>query len=251
MKRVWLFALGLGSLVSANQVLAETITWEFGSGSNCNNPANCFGNTRSTVGSNGTTVDANAWANSVGNSNVDVEDAYLAVWSGGLGAYNRDYANGTDANEANSPEHAIDNNGRYEMALFTFSQMTELNSLEIGWRGDDSDMSVLAWTGPGAPPSVTGMEWGELINAGWTLVGQYADVATNTWRTINEAGYASRYWLIGAHNPVFGGSAFSTGNDAIKISGLAGTTVTVDEPLALSMLALGLFGIAAQRRRRS
>lgn len=250
MKRFVVAALGLGSLLASQLAAADVITWDFGSGSNCANPSLCFGNTRNTLGSDGSSVEASAWANSVGSANTDIEDAYLAVWSGGLGAYNRDYANGTDAGENASPEHAIDNNGRYEMALFTFAQMTELTSLEIGWRGDDSDMSVLAWTGAGAPPSTTGMEWGDLIGAGWTLVGQYADVAVNTWRDINEAGYASRYWLIGAHNPTFGGSAFSSSNDAIKLSGLAGlTTITVDEPLTFGLLSLGLVMLAARRRR--
>lgn len=234
------------SLLVSGLASADPISWEFGTGSNCANASLCFGNTRTTTASDGTSVIASAWANTVGSGNTLVEDAYLAVWSGGLGAYNRDYVNGTDAGESSSPEHAIDNNGRYEMALFTFSQMVELNSLEIGWRGNDSDMSVLAWTGAGEPPSTAGMQWSDLVGAGWTLVGQYADVALNTWRSINEAGYASRYWLIGAHNPTFGGSAFSTGNDAIKLSGLSGTVVVPAPATALLMLA----GLLMRRRRR-
>ncbi|NQD35869.1 PEP-CTERM sorting domain-containing protein [Permianibacter sp. IMCC34836] len=258
MKRLLVVALGLGSLVAANASLADTITWDFTCSSNCNPNTSAYGNNRSFTGSDASsTVDVGAMANTGGNGNITIQDAYLAAWDGGLGAYNRDRSagndsdatNDVDSNEGNAPEHALDNNGRYEMALFTFAQMTELTGLEIGWKGDDSDMSVLAWTGPGAPPSTTGMGWGDLIGAGWSLVGQYADLVTGSWQNINAAGYASRYWLVGAHNPVFGGDAFSTGNDYIKISGLTGHSVTVDEPLALTLMALGLAGLAARRKR--
>ncbi len=249
MTRLSLLLLTLAGLAGTAQ--AAPIEWDFTSGSNCGTPSSCFGNTRTASSGDGIDVDANSWANSNGGANVLIENAYLSVWGGGLGTYNRDYANGTDPGEGESPEHAIDNNGRYEMALFSFAQMVELTDLEIGWKGADSDMSVLAWTGVGAPPALTGMDWGALIGAGWSLVGQYSNVATNTWHNINEAGQASRYWLIGAHNPVFGGDVFSTGNDYIKLSGLRGIAVTVDAPLSLGLLLSGLLLLTLQRRRLS
>jgi len=230
---------------------ADPIEWDFSSGSNCANISTCYGNTRDAESGDGIDVNASSWSNTAGAGNVQIENAYLSVWgSSGLGTYNRDYSNGTDAGEGGSPEHAIDNNGRYEMVLFNFAEMVELTDLEIGWKGADSDMTVLAWTGVGAPAAVTGMDWGTLMGAGWSLIGQYSNVQTNTWQNINEAGQASRYWLIGAYNPVFGGDVFSTGNDYIKLSGLRGIAVTVDTPLSLPLLLSGLL-VLAHRRRRS
>ncbi len=249
MTRLSFLLLTLAGLAGAAQ--AAPIEWDFTSGSNCGTPSACFGNTRSASSGDGLLVDASSWANTNGVANTLIENAYLSVWGGsGLGTYNRDYANGTDAGEGGSPEHAIDNNGRYEMVLFSFAQMVELTDLEIGWKGADSDMTVLAWTGVGAPAVLSsGMDWGALMAAGWSLVGQYSNVQTNTWHTINEAGQASRYWLIGAHNPIFGGDVFSTGNDYIKLSGLRGIAVTIDAPLSLGLLVSGLLLLARQRRR--
>ena len=144
-------------LLLAPAAFAGLMTWNFNAGANCANAATCFGNARTYTPAGQPTVSANSWANTVGAANTALETGYLASWSGGLGMYNRDYANGTDANEHSSPEHAIDNNGRFEMVLLSFSQMVELQSMRIGWKGADSDMSVLAYTGIGLPLPIPGL----------------------------------------------------------------------------------------------
>ena len=235
--------------ISAGTAMAAPITWNFNSGSNCSNPSLCFGNSRN-YSADGVDVAASAWSNTKGSTNVKVENAYLATWSGGLGIYNRDYVNGTDTNEHRDPEHAIDNNGRYDMVLLGFSYEIELTSLKLGWKSTDSDMTVLAYTGAGAP-TLAGLGWGDLLSNSWSLVGNYANLATNTNVSINSAGLSSSYWLIGTYNSVFGsGSGLGTGNDYVKLKAVSGEKVTrVDEPAVLGLMGLGLLGLGLARRR--
>ncbi len=104
--------------------------------------------------------------------------------------------------------HATDNISGIDAVRLSFSSAVTLKSATIGWNGtddgsgssyNDSDISILAWTGPGTPGAVAGTTLGGAGN-GWTLVGNYADVgaAAGNAATVSSAIYSS-YWLRSKH----------------------------------------------------
>ncbi len=216
-----------------------------------------MGNTKTYCPASGPSVTASAWANTAdiapvpAGANTALAVAQLEVFSGGLGVRNADWnlAVGKDTSEGSSPEHAVDNNERFDSVRFDFASSVQLSSLNIGWVGSDSDITVLAYTGGGAP-ALAGTTYGSLTGGGgWTLVGHYLNAGTGA-EAINALGYSSRYWLVGAHNSLVGGSDKQyDGNDAVKIKSLTGEERRVPEPAALSLLGLGLAGLASRLRR--
>lgn len=232
-----------------------------------------WGNARTYTSDNGLNVSASAWSNTVSTANTNIDDAYLAVYSGGLGVVNRDGPNGTDASEGLSdyPEHAMDNNGRFDSILFSFDQAVKLTSVDIGYRyGSEGDVSVLAYTGGAALPAnldsyFNGLSYSALISNGWTLIGNFPNMVVGANPLGSASNVFSSYWLVGAYNSAFGsGSGLGTGNDYVKVAGLAGERQSqcngggcgggsVPEPSSLMMagLAVALAFSAMQRRARS
>lgn len=225
--------------------------------------------------SGGITATAQAWSNTKDNGtnykhSMDV--AYLRQYSGGLGVTNKDGISATshadctagkkDCAEADGavPEHAVDNNQRYDSILFSFSDAIKLAQVVIGWPTstppNDSDITVLAYQGSGAP-SLAGQTFTQMISAGWKLAGNYANVANMTNNTANvngTNGYVSQYWLLAAYNPAFESSAsgWTTGDDAVKFLTLAGDRPSrVPEPHALLLMATAaMAGFWTHRTRR-
>jgi len=177
-------------------------------------------------------VEATAWANtsnsSAGGYNNSLAPGKIAQYGGGLGVRNADYNHG-DSNEGRYPEHAMDNNGRFDMILFDFQDVQiSLEQISVGWYKYDADISVLAYTGstPFDPASLNNRELSgnaeDLTTNGWEIVGNYdADSYHNNTAFIQKdsnhdehddrdsndntnAMVSSSYWLIGAYNPVFG-----------------------------------------------
>jgi PEP-CTERM motif len=222
---VW--AIGCATAIAAAPAWAEyKFTFNFSSGTNClgaNATSACnFGNTRNASSVTGspnpipakTSVTAQAWSNTKGGtvqnpSSGPLETAYLPAWDGnGLGVQNRDMANYPtpvpaglgdhgDGIEGTSPEHAVDNNQRYDSILFSFGgDGIKLTGVEIGYSSNDSDIFVLAYTG-NAPLALGGLNYSDLTSNGWQLIGNYSNLATNTKKTVNAGGVTANYWLVG------------------------------------------------------
>lgn len=204
----------------------------------------------------------------------------LRLYSGGLGINNLDgCSRGTTCDKgdlANSaPEHAIDNNQRYEMVMLSFGagQKVNLTNVKFGWTGTsnyaggDSDYTVLAYTG-NTPfsGSLAGSTWGSLLSSGWQLIGNYENALQNENRSLNSAGVAvpnvsnvySSFWLIGAFNPL-NNNAQTGGYDYLKLSAVTGNVCTPNtpgcgnktpEPGSLALLGLGLLGLVRMRKHR-
>ena len=80
-----------------------------------------------------------------------------------------------------SPQHALDNESGFEVALLSFGQQVNLERVKVGWTetGKDSDFFVMAFTGTG-DAALGGKQFASLGTAGsgWTLVGNYAGSGT-------------------------------------------------------------------------
>lgn len=182
-------------------------------------------------------ISANAWSNTTGSSNVDLQSGKLMTYGGGLGVVNRD-------EDGSSPNHSTDNSSRYDSVLFDLGAALSLDEITLGWRQNDSDITVLAYAGVGAPV-LGGKEYGELLSSGWSHIGDYADVYEQSGHSmaINAGNVTSRYWLIGAFNNIISSNNWG-GSDYFKIYALAGSLTEccneVPAPSSLLLLALGL-----------
>jgi hypothetical protein len=87
------------------------------------------------------------------------------------------------------------------------------------------------------------------VAAGWTLIGNYANLAQNSLKSISNTAYATD-WLFIAYNPAFGsGDGLGKGNDYFKLKLVQGDTRQVPEPGTLLLLGAAVAGIWTGRRR--
>lgn len=262
-----------GAIAWATNGAAAPIVWYVDSGQDACTPVGCGGNgnTRTFNSEAGGlySVTASAWANTDGPTNTQLQNANLQIYGGGLGVTNRDAGSNSgcpgsqvikDCGEGGSPEHAIDNNGRVEGVLLQFNAQVILTDVMIGWRQTDSDVSLLAYTGIGAP-TLGSLTWSSLTTNGWTFIDHYFDLHTDVWKPVNGAPstQSSAYWLVSAFNPAdLGAPPTSTtgatpGNDHIKLEGLRAVLpqLQVPEPGSLALFSLGALVAGAISRRRA
>lgn len=229
MNKYGVFAvLAAAALVGGNAQAA----FSFGSGVTCtgcgtggnsasDNNTQSIGGTATGTSSPIITVKATGWANTggsyaQGSSSGAIQQAYVSTWgASGLGMKNDDaYSSGSDfdVTEGTSPEHAIDNDGRFDMVMLDFgASKIQLESITLGWAQNDADFSVLAFTGSSAPDLASVTSWGSLVGApGWQVIGNYDANGAGTV-SVNSGNVAASYWLIGAYNPIFGSSATNGG----------------------------------------
>lgn len=217
------FALSLPSHAAVN--------WALSGGTN---PSPVYGNSRTftpdsttvnlTVNAYSATGNTSDTTSSNPNRNANtIESAYLSAYgSNGLGVVNRDgsgtadvvavtSSTGTDVGDFvnGSTEHGMDNNGRNDVMLLTFTDQIALQSLKLGWvlSGGDSDLFVLAWSGPGTPTALdNGTSFASIAadtfnspDSGWKLITSLSNVGTSSAATFNNgaAPVYSSYWLIG------------------------------------------------------
>jgi len=192
-------------------------------------------------------VTTTAWANTA--SGGKIESGYVGAYSDDplhLGVVNK-------KEDGSQPNHAMDNNGYYDSLLMSFGGAVKLTSLQLNYANTDSDMTVLAYYGSGAPV-LAGKSYADLLSAGWKLVGHYADVYNNANHavTINADNYISQYWLIGAYNPLVdpANPGWSSTNDYVKLQSVSGETTRVPEPSSLLMFGLAFAGLVYARKRR-
>jgi len=248
MKTQYFFALAVLSGFTLSSPASAEIKWQTNSSAGCSGAS--YGNSCN-FSAAGVTATATAWANTVNSTNTQIDTAYLGVYSGGLGVQNRDASYG-DPGEGVQPEHAMDNNERFDSILFSFNSKIVLSKVEIGYKYSDSDISVLAYIGSGAPVMLNKTYADLQASSDWIKVGNYADLVTNSPKTVNAGNTSSSYWLIGAYNSTFGGT-LSTGNDHVKLLALYGDKFSppgqVPTPSTLFLMGAGMLGLLRLRKR--
>ncbi len=264
MNKTALIALLLGiSAMPVPGTVSALTQWAF-------NDTNCLGTSGTTGGTCATdslssyreyggsggagSVEVSGWANTSGSANTLLGQGQIThYYTSGLGVKNADAYSG-DTNEGTSPEHAIDNNERFDMVLFDFGdQLVELSQITLGWWSGDSDISVLAYTGSAeANQSASELVDGRTLTAasqdltanGWSIIGNHDVDNENDGSTpvgvqnINAGKVASSYWLISAYNPAFGSDCTPANNycqadnpmDYFKIAAVAGTVQDAPPP---------------------
>lgn len=173
--------------------------------------------------------------------------------------------NGNPCVGESAPLHGIDNNTGYDLVIFHFDQAVTLDQIQMGYVGDDSDVSIFAHTGPVAADLTTKFNYDPtdtntssngvgLTTLGWELIGHHGNVGT-TATAVNSANVTSSWWAIGAYtshiaNPARTFGSVDTATDAFKLKSLFFSAASaVPTPSTLALLAVVLL-LGGMRRKQ-
>lgn len=184
---------------------------------------------------------------------------------------------GVNSGGETSPQHSLDNMGYQEALLLNFGASTQLNSVKIGWKSNDADITVLAWkpldymnpaiNSVGGPTLGASTKYSDLIGLGWSLVGSYSNLVTTSAKSVNVTNpVSSSFWLVMAYNSAFSGQqasdvsargfAADSSPDYGKFYSVAyspgtKTQTEVSEPSTVLLLGAAMFGFIGWRSRRA
>lgn len=273
-----LFLPLIAGLLIANPLQAA-VSWTFSQGNCTSGSAGCnvgsiaHGNTlnfdSNEAGGPSVTVRAYSSTDDVGGEDQN-ESGTLKIYGGGLGITSKE-----DGALGLSPHHAIDNNGSgtsnsgsdpfnqpdddsandngdIDAVLFEFTQDVSLDSVGIGYKSGDADITVLAYTALGSP-TLDAVTPTSLLSSGWELVGSYANLTTASVKAINTASKVASWWLVSAYNPDLDSKGWTFDNDYFKLRTLSAAVAPGSTPVAVPApptFFLLLLGVAVFNMRR-
>lgn len=242
-----LVACSLLALSGACQ--AATQTWDFvGSGGSGSINRNIIPNTINISDDNNTmSVSMTSWS-AYNDEDIFQAELWLSEW-------------GTLVFNSSGDQHWVDNYGRYDFVLLSFSEEVELAGISVAYANTDSDISIAAFNNNPFNGGSPMERWNEISsyavasssfsNVGSSPANHYYSLNTGSNLNKSTSGVASKYWMIGAYNQYFG-NGLTSGDDYLKFSGLTTTTTRptteVSEPVTLSLFAMALVMLAGRRK---
>ena len=213
-------AVALAALLASISAHAVTTTFNFTGG------GGTAGSYVFTSGALSVTVTATAFNPST--STWDTS-ALVGRYSGGLGVTNSQKISGV-AQDTNSPQHSLDNNGWKDLLVFQFSLPVDVDALSVGWYYNDDDFR-------------------------YTIGSTYNSVKVLTGSGVTGTGLGN-YWIngsntVGSYFSVAAGQSSTEYNDYFKVSGLTVTYRVPDQGSTLVLAGLAMLGVAAFQKRRS
>lgn len=119
-----------------------------------------------------------------------------------------------------------------------------------------ADVTLAALGNGFSASDLLGSTWDSIVNDFSYFSQSYANVDdySTTDSSADTSGVFSKFWLIGAYNPIFGqaeGGDFEVDSDGIKLASVTGSKkqTEVPEPSTLALLSLTMIGLFTSRKR--